>query len=490
MSSPSVHRNHPRRSRGARGTAARRRPRVDWTSCARSACTTRAPARVRDLEPREPGRVGIYACGPTVYNRIHVGNARPFVVFSLLARFLEHEGYDVDVRGERHRRQRQDLRRRAPARRPERRPRARDDGALRRSDTDRLGLGRPDAEPLASETIDGIVGPHPGAARRRATPTRSTATSTSACARTREYGDAQPPPDRRHGPGRGGRGRRPQGGSARLRALEGPEAGRGHGLGRARGAAAGPAGTSSAPRWPRTCSASASRSTAAAATSIFPHHENEAAQTRTARGAELTRIWMHNGMLQLGGEKMAKSVGNIESLHDADRARGAATRSCCCSSPSHYRQPMQYSRGDADRGPDGRPAAARGRAGCSTPGPSPADMAPLRDALLRRAGRRLPHAGGAGRRLGLGPRVQPPRRRRERRPARDARRPRPRQPARRRRDGRRRPDGAPGSCSSAASRRAPPATWPRPTGLRDELAAQGWQVRDSAAGPELVRAER
>jgi cysteinyl-tRNA synthetase len=51
--------------------------------------------RVRELEPREPGRVGIYACGPTVYGRIHVGNARPFVVFSLLKRFLVHEGYQV-----------------------------------------------------------------------------------------------------------------------------------------------------------------------------------------------------------------------------------------------------------------------------------------------------------------------------------------------------------------------------------------------------------
>ena len=49
------------------------------------------------LEPRDPGRVGIYACGPTVYNRIHVGNARPYVVFSLLKRFLEHEGYDVTL---------------------------------------------------------------------------------------------------------------------------------------------------------------------------------------------------------------------------------------------------------------------------------------------------------------------------------------------------------------------------------------------------------
>ena len=47
------------------------------------------------VEPREPGRIGIYACGPTVYGRIHVGNARPYVVFSLLKRFLEHEGYDA-----------------------------------------------------------------------------------------------------------------------------------------------------------------------------------------------------------------------------------------------------------------------------------------------------------------------------------------------------------------------------------------------------------
>src|SRR5882724_1110908 len=50
---------------------------------------------LRALEPRDPGRVGIYACGPTVYSRIHIGNARPFVIFSLFSRFLEHEGYEV-----------------------------------------------------------------------------------------------------------------------------------------------------------------------------------------------------------------------------------------------------------------------------------------------------------------------------------------------------------------------------------------------------------
>src|SRR5258705_7032197 len=51
---------------------------------------------VRPLDPRD-GQVGIYACGPTVYGRIHVGNARPFVVFSLLKRFLQHEGYTVSL---------------------------------------------------------------------------------------------------------------------------------------------------------------------------------------------------------------------------------------------------------------------------------------------------------------------------------------------------------------------------------------------------------
>ena len=52
---------------------------------------------IRDLDPRDPGKVSIYACGPTVYSRIHVGNARPYVVFALLKRLLEHEGNDVTL---------------------------------------------------------------------------------------------------------------------------------------------------------------------------------------------------------------------------------------------------------------------------------------------------------------------------------------------------------------------------------------------------------
>ena len=52
---------------------------------------------LRVLDPREPPRVGIYVCGPTAYGRIHVGNARPYVVFSLLKRFLEREGYNTTI---------------------------------------------------------------------------------------------------------------------------------------------------------------------------------------------------------------------------------------------------------------------------------------------------------------------------------------------------------------------------------------------------------
>src|SRR5271156_6371083 len=107
---------------------------------------------VLPLQPRDPGRVGIYACGPTVYSRIHIGNARPYVIFSLLKRFLEHEGLAVklvvnitDVNDKIY-----------DAARAQGRPSAElaaEMSELYRHDTAGLGLGRPDDEPLASETM-------------------------------------------------------------------------------------------------------------------------------------------------------------------------------------------------------------------------------------------------------------------------------------------------------------------------------------------------
>src|SRR4051794_15351473 len=112
--------------------------------------------QVVELRPRDPGQVGIYACGPTVYARIHVGNARPFVVYSLLKRFLEHEGLTVtfvanitDVNDKIYDAAREQGVASADL--------AAEMAAHYRADTDALGLGRPDAEPLASETIEPIV---------------------------------------------------------------------------------------------------------------------------------------------------------------------------------------------------------------------------------------------------------------------------------------------------------------------------------------------
>jgi len=111
-----------------------------------------APLRAPDPERA----LGIYACGPTVYSRIHIGNARPFVIFSLFARFLRSEGYrtrlvvnvtDINDKiyvaaggaGE---------------------PSGEFSARMTRAyfeDTDRLELGRPDAEPLATAMIAGIA---------------------------------------------------------------------------------------------------------------------------------------------------------------------------------------------------------------------------------------------------------------------------------------------------------------------------------------------
>src|SRR6059058_306248 len=75
---------------------------------------------------------------------------------------------------------------------------------------------------------------------------------------------------------------------------------------------------------------------------VFPHHENEIAQTEAARERPLARIWMHNGMVRLEGEKMAKSVGNIRALHEAVERFGRDTLIMYFVS-GHYRQPLAFS---------------------------------------------------------------------------------------------------------------------------------------------------
>jgi cysteinyl-tRNA synthetase len=110
---------------------------------------------------------------------------------------------------------------------------------------------------------------------------------------------------------------------------------------------------------------------------IFPHHENEAAQTHAARGEQLARLWVHNGMVRLDREKMAKSVGNIFLLHEtlAKYARDAVVMYFC---GGHYRQPIEFDDerlSEAGARVDRIREAARGLES----GPSPSWSTPLRE---------------------------------------------------------------------------------------------------------------
>jgi cysteinyl-tRNA synthetase len=310
------------------------------------------------LQPRDPGRVGIYACGPTVYSRIHIGNARPFVVFSLLKRFLVHEGYDTtlvvnvtDVNDKIYDAARADPLSPDPARRA-----GRPSGDLAAEmtlhyirDTDALELGRPDHEPLASETMDAIV-------------SYIRDLIDSGHAYVVEY------------EGEGGESRRdvlfrvrsdPQYGSLSHRRIDDMDQGEGvEGSerkedpldfalwkGRKQGEDTwweAPWGEGR-PGWHIECSAMAEKLLGVGfeihgggSDLVFPHHENEASQTRAARGHELAQIWMHNGMIQLTGEKMAKSAGNIALLHEVIEQYGRDAV-VMYAIGGHYRQPLAFS---------------------------------------------------------------------------------------------------------------------------------------------------
>jgi len=332
---------------------------------------------LRELIPREDRHVGIYACGPTVYGRIHVGNARPFVVFSLLKRFLQHEGLDVtlvinitDVNDKIY-----------DAARPLDIPSAdlADEMAAHyKADTAALGLGRPDAEPLASETIEPIVALIAALIERG----HAYAVEGDVYFRVRsdpEYGtlSRRAVDEMNQGEGVEGADRKedPLDFALWKAHKEGEDSVWYAPWGRGR------------PGWHIECSAMAEELLGVGFEIhgggndlVFPHHENEAAQTRSARGAELAQIWMHNGMLQFGEEKMAKSVGNVALLHEVldDVGRNALVMLFV---GAHYRQPMAF---DDMRLMEAlaRVARVRDAARGLVDGPSPPEMRPLRDAFF------------------------------------------------------------------------------------------------------------
>jgi cysteinyl-tRNA synthetase len=301
--------------------------------------------KVLPVQPAHAGKIRIYACGPTVYSRVHVGNARPFVVFSQLSRFLRHEGYDVtfvanvtDINDK--------IYAAAAAAGMRSDVLAEQMTAHYVADTDALGLGRPDHEPLASETIGGIIAlieqlidtGHAYAADGdvyfavRSDPTYGELSHRDIDQMT----EAQPPEEEYGSPSAVHRKRDPL--DFALWKAEKPSEDTSWlspwGPGR--------------PGWHIECSAMAEELLGVdfeihggGSDLVFPHHENEIAQTRGATGRPLARLWMHTGMIRTDAEKMSKSLGNVFGLAEAVQGHGAETLLIYLSQ-GHWRQPMEY----------------------------------------------------------------------------------------------------------------------------------------------------
>ena len=256
--------------------------------------------------PPPPGPVGMYVCGPTVYARAHIGNARPYVVGAWYARWLRSRGYEVtlvhnitDVNDK--------IYEAAPGASAER---AREATEWYLEDVGRFGLDEVDHFPKATETMDEIV--------RFISDLidRDVAYEVEGdvyfrVARQADYGrlsgqrpdqvEEQEPNARKE--------------DARDFALwkankPNEDTSWDSPWGRGR------------PGWHIECSAMAEKLLGPSfeihgggLDLVFPHHENELAQS-SALGHGFAKIWMHNGMLRFTGEKMSKSVGNVATMQE------------------------------------------------------------------------------------------------------------------------------------------------------------------------------
>ncbi|MGB0498781.1 MAG: cysteine--tRNA ligase [Rubricella sp.] len=294
-----------------------------------------------ELRPLDPGNVRMYVCGPTVYDRAHIGNARPAVVFDVLYRLLCHE-YGADrvtyVRNF------TDVDDKINARAAETGRPIRDitDETIRwyHEDMDALGILRPTHEPRATEYIHQMIEMietlvakgHAYAAEGHVLfdvnsypdygkLSRRSLDEMQAGARVEVAPYKRDPMD-----------------FVLWKPSSGDQPGWDSPWGHGR------------PGWHIECSAMAADLLGEAfdihgggIDLQFPHHENEIAQSCCAHpGAGFASIWMHNGFLQVEGEKMSKSLGNFFTVHDllGQGVPGEVIRFVLLS--THYRQPIDW----------------------------------------------------------------------------------------------------------------------------------------------------
>jgi len=265
--------------------------------------------------PPPPAPVRMYFCGPTVYQRAHIGNARPYILGMWLRSWLRSRGYDVtlvhnitDINDR--------IYEAAPGESADLAARA---TQWYLEDTDLLGLGRPDALPKASEVVPQIIR-FISELIRSGHAYESEGDVYFRVASFPEYGrlsgqrpdqvEEQEPNPRKEDPR-----------DFALWKANKPEEdtwwdspwGRGR------------------PGWHIECSVMAEELLGPAVEIhgggldlVFPHHENELAQSR-ALGHDFAQIWAHNGLLRFTGSKMSKSEGNVVTIRDAIAQWGRET---------------------------------------------------------------------------------------------------------------------------------------------------------------------
>src|SRR5262245_25316512 len=285
--------------------------------------------------PAPPGPIRMYVCGPTVYQRIHIGNARPFVVSMWMRRWFLERGYDVklvenitDINDKIYE---------AAARQQLGSAELAEQAARWYiEDTEDLGLGRPDVEPRATEVIPEIVALI-GDLIDRGLAYESGGDVYFRVSSYPAYGElsgaqpddmiAQEPSDLKEDP-------RDFALWKTTKAHEDTQWDPRWGPGR--------------PGWHIECSAMAEKHLGpefeihgGGLDLVFPHHENEIAQSR-ALDHPFAQLWMHNGMLTFAGEEMHKSVGNDVTLKGALDRWGSETLLTFFLT-GHWRKPLEYS---------------------------------------------------------------------------------------------------------------------------------------------------
>jgi cysteinyl-tRNA synthetase len=294
--------------------------------------------RKEEFTPREAGKVAIYTCGPTVYNHIHIGNARTFISFDTIRRYLQWRGFDVtfvqnitDVDDK--------LINKANEQGRSVEEVATEYTAAFIDAMHAVGVRDPDVRPRATETIDDMI----SVIERLIASEHAYAVDGDVYFAVRSFPTYGKLSGRDVDEMRSGtrievdeRKRDPLDFALWKAAKPGePSWDSPWGKGR--------------PGWHIECSAMSERELGlpfdihgGGVDLVFPHHENEIAQSEAATGVPFANYWMHGGMLQINSEKMSKSLGNFTLLKDVlERYPAPVVRLFMLQ--THYRSPLDFS---------------------------------------------------------------------------------------------------------------------------------------------------